>query len=197
MINIIYFVAVLIVAFWAVVSGFRKGITHQIASLLGFAFGAVAARILTPEFSQHFSWVTPLSQSPEFQEFSTNLVCAVCIYIVVFVLFYIFSGILQWILATIPVGMFNRILGSVFALTKNLLWLSIVFNLLLCFSSESELLRYERANDGNLMAAVMSMTHTFLGCDGAEEFAHFYQLKEAKSISCNFNKDNNVIIKNG
>lgn len=193
MTNTVYLIVVLVVAFIAIVSGFRKGITRQLSSLLGLAFGAVAARVFAPEFSSSFTWTDKFSQAPEFSDFTSNLVCAVVIYIFVYAMFFIFSGILQSAVSIFRVGMFNRILGAFFSLVKNLLWLSILFNLALCFSDRSELLRYERANDGNLMAAVMSLTPGLLGCFGAEDFAHYHQLKEAKKISCNFNTSNNVI----
>lgn len=193
MTNTVYLIAVLAVAFISVAVGFRRGITRQLASLLGLAFGAVASRIFTPEFTSSFSWTSDYSQAPEFSDFTANLVCGVTIYTVVFCLFYIFSGILQSAVSLFQVGMFNRLLGAFFCLLKNMLWLSILFNLALCFSRQSELLRYERANDGNLMATVMSLTPGILGCYGAEDFAHYHQLREAKKISCNFNTQNNVI----
>lgn len=194
MFNAIYLASVLIVAFWAIVAGFRKGISRQLASLLGFGFGAVASRILTPEFASSFTWSARFGHSPQFVEFTSNLVCGIIIYTFVFVLFYIFSGVLQSAMSVFQIGMLNRIAGSFFSLIKNLLWLSMIFNLLICCSSQSNLLKYEQANDGNLMAAVMSLTPAILGCDGAEEFAHYYQLKEAKKISCNFTNRNDVIL---
>lgn len=197
MINALYFVAVLIVAIFAIISGFRKGITNQLSSLLGFSFGVVSARIFTPEFAQYFEFCASISQAQEFADITVNLICAVIIYVVIYGFFSIFSGILRQAVAVFDVGILNRILGSCFSLVKNLLWLSIILNLALCMSEKSDLLRYEKANDGNLVAAVMAMTTTFLGCYGAEDFAHFYQLKEAKSISCNFNREINVISRKG
>lgn len=193
MADIFYLALVLIVAFVAVAAGFRQGITRQIASLLGLAFGAVAARILTPEFADSFRWTERVGQAPEFNEFTANLVCGVIIYTVTYAVFFLLGGILKSAVSVFEVGMFNRLLGAFFSLVKNLLWLSILFNLFLCFSPESRLIRYERSNDGNLVAAVMAMTPAILGCYGAEDFAHFHQLKEAKSISCNFMDYKNVI----
>lgn len=197
MINIVYLALILVVAFYAIFSGFRKGITGQIASLLGFGFGAVGARILTPEYSYQFQWAAKMSQTPEFNELTVNLVCAIIIYTIIYFLFSFLSFPFRRIFSFIYIGMFNRIVGAFFSITKNLLWLSIFFNLLLCFSSSSGLLKYERANDGNLVAAIISLTPAILGCAGGEDFAHFNQLKEAKYISCNFNGLHDVIILQG
>lgn len=191
--SIFYLVAVLVVAFLSITVGFRRGITQQIASLLGLGFGAVAARVLTPQLSSGWEWTERFSPAPEFNEFTANLLCAVVIYCVTYFLFSIISPILRSALSVVEKGMFNRILGAFFSLFKNLLWLSIILNLFLCLNAESGLLRFERSNDGNLVAAVMAMTPAILGCYGAEDFAHFHQLKEAKKISCNFNGCYNVI----
>ena len=194
MLNGFYLFLVLAVAFIAIAWGFRRGITGQLASLLGFAFGAVAARVLTPEFTASFYWVDSFTPAPEFNEFGRRLVCASIIYSITYFIFSIISKLLRGAMSVFQVGMFNRLLGAFFSLVKNLLWVSIILNFLICFSAESDLMRYERSNDGNLVAAVMELTPAILGCYGGEDFAHFHQLKEAKSISCNFNASKNVII---
>lgn len=203
-----YLILVLVVAFVAIVVGFRRGFTMQLSSLLGFAFGSVAARVLTPEFAPSFQWSHSWSPSPEFHEFTSNLVCGVSIYIAVYFLFFLLKPILCAAMSVVNIGMFNRIVGSLFSLLKNLLWLSIFFNLYLCFNPDSGLLRYESSNDGNLIAAVMDMTSAILGCNSAEDFAHYHQLKEAKTISwnsevlpsdicCNFTTEKSVITTKG
>lgn len=183
MLNLFYLLIVLLVAFVSIAIGFRRGITQQLSSVLGLAFGAVAARILEPELSPSFLWVQKFTPDPDFNEYAINLVCSCSIYIIVYWLFALISGILRGALSVFEVGMFNRLLGGFFSLLKNLLWLSIFLNILICFKSESGLLRYQRANDGNLVAAVMELTPAILGCYGGEDFAHFHQLKEAKTIS--------------
>ena len=183
--NVFYLLIVLLVALVSLATGFRRGITMQLSSLLGFAFGAVAARIFVIPLSKYFMWVEHFSPAPEFNDFSVNLVTCGVIYTVVYWAFSIFSIILRKAMAVFDTGIFNRLLGSFFSLVKNLLWLSLFLNFLICFKSESGLLKYERANDGNPVAAVMELTPAILGCYGGEDFAHIHQLKEAKSISLN------------
>ena len=191
--NVFYLIIVLLVALVSLATGFRRGCTMQLSSVLGFAFGAVAARVFTHPFSQYFMWVEHFSPAPEFNEFSVNLVTAGVIYSIVYWLFSILSGILRKAMAVLETGIFNRLLGSFFTLIKNLLWLSLFLNLMICFKSESGLLGFERANDGNPVAAVMELTPMILGCYGGEDFAHIHQLKEAKSISCNMKpEDDNL-----
>lgn len=191
---IVYLILVLTVGVVSLAKGFRTGITNQLASLLGFAFGAVGSRVLNGEFVSSFGWVSGLTPAPELNHPAASLVCGATIYFVVFSLFSILSGLLRGAMSVFETGMFNRLLGAFFCCLKNLLWLSIFFNLLLCFSPKSELLRFERANDGNLVSAVMEMTPAILGCVGGEDFAHINQLREAKKISCNFRRERNVIL---
>lgn len=194
MINVAYLFIVLAVALLSMAIGFRRGITMQIGSLLGFAFGAVAARVVGPEWAASAELAKSASMAPEFRDFTANLICGIATYIIVYFLFSMLTPVLRSAMSVFQVGVFNRMLGAFFCLVKNLLWLSMALNLLLCLSPKSELLRYESANDGNLIAAVMELTPAILGCNGAHDFAHFHQLKEAKSISHNFNLELNVII---
>lgn len=195
MVNALYLFLIIIVTLWSVAYGFRKGVTGQLAHLLGFAFGAVGSRVLAPQFYEHFLWISNLSQAPEFREMTVDLVCAVIIYSVIFAFFSLITPLMHKLMAVVRVGMLNRIGGAFFALLKNLLWLSIAFNLLLCLSPKSRLLSYMKANDGNSIAAVMSLTPAILGCYGAEDFAHINQLKEAKLISANFqNSDPSIYV---
>lgn len=191
--NGFYLTLVLIVGFVSIAVGFRQGITRQLASLLGFSFGAVAARVLARPLSDSFEWASRWAPHPMFADFAVNLVSAVIIFAAVYLVFLLFSRILNGAMAVFEIGMFNRILGAFFSLVKYMLWLSIFLNLSLCFSTESGLMRYETANDGNLVAGVMEITPLFLGCYGADDFAHFHQLKEAKGISLNYNARKCVI----
>lgn len=183
--NGFYSIIIILVALYSVVKGFKTGISQQMATLLGFGFGAVAARVLSPQLSIHFLWAADLSLAPEFNEFTVDLVCSISIFATVFCLFSLLSPILQKLMRVIEVGIINRICGAVFSLVKYLLWTSMALNLLLCFSEQSGLLYYERSNDGNLVGSVMDITAVFLGCYSAEDFALFHQLKDAKSISHN------------
>ena len=195
LLNLFYILIVILTALVSIAIGFRRGITGQVAPLLGFAFGAVVTRVLSPDFSHYFLWVERFSPAPEFNEFAVSLICSSTIYTVVYWLFACLNVIFKKALVVIEIGMFNRLLGAFFSMVKNLLWLSIFLNILICFKSESGLLRYERANYGNPVATVMEITPAILGCFGGEDFAHFHQLKEAKYISRNDLPENAEVAK--
>ena len=49
-----YQLVALVVAAVSIVGGYRKGLTGQVPDVLGFAFGLVTARVLSPELE---SWL--------------------------------------------------------------------------------------------------------------------------------------------
>ena len=194
MANGFYLILAIAVALVSIFYGFWKGISGQLAALLGFAFGVVAARVLTPEYHDHFNNISSILVEEPYEELAAHTFCAAAIYIVTFLLFCLFTPILRGALSIFDVGILNRIAGGIFSLTANLLLLSIFYTLLLCINPNCGLLKYEKSDDGNLAAAIMDMTPAFLGCQGADEIAHLVQLQQAATISCNFNPSQNVII---
>ena len=194
--NLAYAVLVLVVALWSIFRGFRLGITRQLSSLLGLAFGSVCARVFTSQYCMYADKLVRGIAEPHYVGLVSNLVCAVCIFIIVFLLFNLTKGIFRRIMSVFHVGILNRMIGSFFCLVCNLLWLSIFFNLLICLRPDSGLMLYEKSDDGNMIAAVMAMTPAILGCRGAEDYAHEVQLREASTISRNYNESESVIIIN-
>lgn len=191
-----YMIMTVIVAVAAIIYGFWRGITGQISFVLGFAFGVVASRIFTPVLLPYFTPRVSFLVDPYYSDFAAQAFCATSIYIVVFLLFGLTTKIFRGALSVFDVGMFNRLVGAFFSLTAALLGLSIFFTLLLCVNPDCGLLSYEKSGDGNMAAAVMDITPSLLGCQGADEFAHLVQLRQAATISCNFNTFPNVIYKN-
>lgn len=183
MADILYPWLVLIVAVLGLTFGFRRGFTGQISYLLGCGFGIVCARVFTPRYTSDFeSWIKSFYDSP-FTELIANLACASCIYLFVFVFFFLTTKILRGALSIIEVGIFNRMLGAFFSLFCWLILLSIILNLTLFCNPESGLLKYEKSDDGNMVSAVMAIAPSFLGCCGADDFAHKVQLQKAATIS--------------
>lgn len=191
----IYLTIILFVAGYSVIAGFRRGLMGQFSGLLGMAFGIVGARVLTPEFYCSFKpWLGSITPD-NFINFSSQLICAVLIYAFIYLLFSIFAKILNSAVSMLFEGMLNRLAGSFFCITKNLLWVSILYTLILCFNRQSGLLAYAGQDDGNMIGAVMELTPAFLGCGGANDLYHLIQMKDAATISCNFSKQENVIIR--
>lgn len=183
MAKIILTVIILGVAFYSIVLGFRKGLTNCVPSLIATAFGVASVRIFTSGTLAPLHTFIPWNFEPAYLEFVDNFLWAALIYSAVYIALKVFCSIFSRLLSIIPVGMFNRIVGSLFMLFKNLLWLSLLFNLILCFSPEIGLLDYEKSNDGNLIAGILDLAHAVTGCVSADYLSHLVQLKEASFIS--------------
>lgn len=194
--DVVYLGIILIVAAYSAINGFRKGLTKQLANLLGAGFGAVAARVLAPGWSHSFQDIARMMNHGQFPAFTSEVVCAVCIYGFVYFLFAIFAGVLHSAMAVFQTGMFNRLLGMFFCIFKNLMWVSVGYTLLLCFNPDNGLVKYAGRYDGNIVEGVMQICPALLGCPGAEDLSHLLQLREAAKISCNFNPPLLVIKEN-
>ena len=188
-----YHILILVVSTVAVISGFRKGFTGQVSGILGLAFGVVCARVFEQPSEEFFRALLPgISNSP-FSEFIYSVISAATVYVIVYLVFRIFTAILRSALQIFYVGMLNRIMGSFFCLLKYLMFLSLFYNLILCVHPDSTLLRYARADDGNMVDEVTMLAPALLGCMGVDDLSHLWQLNEAKKISCNINRASDVI----
>ncbi len=97
--------------------------------------------------------------------------------------FSIFTGVLNFVLGMIPVGIVNSIAGAAFSTLKYLMFLSILFDLAICRPFESPLMHCAQHDDGNLVDGVIRLAPELLGTMSAEEYILSVQLWEAKSIS--------------
>ena len=178
-----YHTLVIAVGLVALVRGFRKGLTRQVSALLGFVFGAVAARTLGPGFEGWLmGWMPefyhPVARSFFFSTLSYGLIWCGCV-----LLFSMFTRILNLVLGCIPVGIMNSICGAVFTLLKYLMFLSLLFDLAICRPFGSPLMHCAQHDDGNLVDGVIRLAPAVLGFMSAEDYILKVQLWEARSIS--------------
>lgn len=183
--DLLYHILIIAVAFIALAKGFKSGFTGQISAILGFAFGIVCAHIFSTQGESFFRMILPGVKDCVGSSFIYSLLSAVSIYVIVFYLFKILTKVLRSAMEVFNVGMLDSILGAAFSLVKYLLVLSIFLNLLLCVSPNSGLMKYARADDGNIVEGVVLLAPALLGCFSAEDLSHILQLWEAKKISVN------------
>ena len=179
----IYHILVIAVALVGIFRGFNAGLMRQVSGVLGFVFGIVAARALGPDFSSWLAGWLPQVYHPVAKSFFVSILGYGIIWGLCMLLFSIFTGILNFILGMIPVGIMNSIAGSAFCLLKYLMFLSILFDLALCRPFDSPLMHCARHDDGNLVDGVIRLAPELLGTISAEEYIHKVQLWEARSIS--------------
>lgn len=179
----IYHILVLAVALVGMLRGFHTGLMRQVSGVLGFAFGMVAARILGPDLTVWIAGWFPHYYDPVAKTFFLEILAYGTIWGLSVFLFSMFTGILNFILGFIPVGIMNSIAGAAFSTLKYLMFLSILFDLALCRPADSPLMHCARHDDGNLVDGVIRLAPVFLGTMSAEDYILGVQLWEAKSIS--------------
>lgn len=181
--NGLYYIIVVVVAVWAVFSGYRRGFMSQIGAVIAVAFGIVAARLLSPEFVGHInSWL------PDgFTGFNRMFLCETLTCGLIFIIVSGLIGLCVWpigkLVGLLGSGVVDALGGAFFRLFQMLILLSIVYNLLVDLNPSSDLTRSSSRHDGNLVEGVMQVAPALLGFPGAEEVAYRQQLEEAKKIS--------------
>ena len=119
--------------------------------------------------------------------FIYSVTAAALVYVAVYMLFRMMTKVLRSAMQVFYVGMLDKLLGAAFSLTKYMLLLSIIYNLIICVNPSSSLMKYATADDGNVVEGVMLLAPGLLGCHSIEDLSHLLQLREAKKISCNIN----------
>lgn len=181
--SILYHLVVIAVALLGIVRGFRMRFTGQVPALIGMAFGVVCARMFCEPVQHYLYSVMPsAAASVEGDFISGNIACAL-IYTPAYFLFKLLTLVVGVVLRRFDTGMFDNIAGAAAGLLRYMMLLSISYNLLLCLNPRSELLRYARSDDGNVVREVMLLAPALDGCQSVETLGHLLQLEDAKKIS--------------
>ena len=188
-----YQLVALVVAAVSIVGGYRKGLTGQVPDVLGFAFGLVTARVLSPVLGSWLVDTLPFLWSGPSGAVMPSVVASSGVYLAVFYAFRSLTAVLRRAMEVFDIGVPDSLLGAAFGLTKYMTILSIIYNLLLCINPDSRLMRWQNANDGNIVEEVLALSPALLGGLGAEELSHQVQLREARKISCNQSGTGGVI----
>lgn len=189
----VYHIIVIAAAAIAVISGFRRGFTGQVSGILGFAFGTVCAHVFAPQSEALVRSILPGIQGHTGSAFIYSVLSAALVYTVVYLLFKMLTKVLRSAMQVFCVGMLDSLLGAAFCLLKYMLFISIVYNLILCVNPQSSLMKYAEADDGNVVEAVLYLAPGMLGCGSVDDLYHLLQLREAKKISRNILPPDNVI----
>ncbi len=179
----IYHLIALIIFAVAIVRGYRKGLFRQVPLLIGFCFGVVCARLFCQPVCDGLhelfpSWGAKPDGSYVYCTIATGL-----IYIIVYEVFSFCTSFLKYFFNPLSKGILGSLGGAVFSAVRYMLMLSIIYNFLLCRSTDSSLFKYAKADDGNIVEEVMLIAPAILGGESVEDLAHRLQLDAARSIS--------------
>lgn len=193
MTDALFHIIALGVAILGVLRGYRRGLTGMVTSVLGMAFGIVTAHIFADAATDFALEILPHQRGRDMQYVATNLGCGG----VFFLVYFIFRSLTWIIRAAMSLaqggGLINSLLGAFFCLANYLLMLSICYNVFVGIDPSSALMKYGRADDGNICAGVLWIAPTCLGSESFSDFALQEQLREAKKISVNRGAPSGVI----
>ncbi|MDE6296047.1 MAG: CvpA family protein [Muribaculaceae bacterium] len=179
-----YHLLIIVVALLAVVRGYRRGLTGQVTSVLGLAFGVICTHIFIPGVSDVIGSIIGRSHLEEGGEYLTGNIAALLIYGSVYLLFRSITGIVRQAARMLGTSLLDSLLGAAFCIFNYLLVLSMVLNVLVGYNPDSPLMRDGRSDDGNLVNLVLCIAPATLGSESFDDFAHRMQLRDARKISC-------------
>lgn len=185
----IYSLFIILILLFALYIGWQKGMVNQIASLLGLAFGFVAARLLYEPMS---TLIDPIFPEPEqfaqepfgtlLRRYTLYMTSAIVVFVVVYLLFKLFGSVITSALQYIHTGAINSILGSGFSFIKWTLLTSILLNVWIIFKPESELAAHCNDGDGNIVELIVSVAPALFGTEGPADLEHYHRLQQAKQM---------------
>ena len=158
-----FHIIVIAVAAVAVVRGWRRGLSGQAASVLGFAFGTVCAHVMAPWAEAEVASWGLIAPHDCRAAFLTGTVARSGTYAVVYTVAKALTSIIERLLKPLGTGMLNSMAGSLFCLADWLMWTSIVLNLTLCAKPDCGLERCGDNGDGNVVAETMLFAPALLG----------------------------------
>lgn len=179
----LFHIIAIFVAVLGVVRGYRRGLTGMVTSVLGLAFGVVCAHIFCDAAADVVEQLLPKRLTERSGFYLTSNLGAGAVYFIVYWIFRTITKVIRDALDTGSSGLLNSLIGAAFCVANYMLMLSVAYNVGVGLNPSSQLMRYGRADDGNIIEAVMWIAPGALGSESFSEFAHEEQLRQARTIS--------------
>lgn len=189
----LFHIIALCMAALGVLRGYRRGLTGMVTCVLGMAFGIVCAHIFMEGATSLFIKLLPYGARTRGALYLASNLGGGLVFFTVYLLFKSVTGVIRQAMEHVGTGLLDSLIGAAFCLINYMLMLSIVYNIFVGLNPESSLMRYGKADDGNISSVVMSLAPAALGSCSFSEFAHEEQLREAKKISFNLFGPDDVI----
>lgn len=173
-------IAVLLIG---VVRGYRRGFTGLAPSVLALACGAVVANVAGEGAAAAMQGWLPVGEEDTFRPFMASFLPAAAVYCIAYTVVEVITGILRRILGVIGFGILNALSGAIFCSFNYLVWLSMLFNLIICLDHDSTLIRTLSHDDGNIVGVVLVVAPAVVGAESPAELNHAIQVRDARKIS--------------
>lgn len=115
-----------VIALYAVITGFMKGLLSQIGQIAGLIIGVLASRALTPGLLLMLSADADTEPASMF----TTVLCYILVYLAAYFSVVLVARLLKLVVKVVCLGIIDRLAGAVFKLLKWLLVMSLAYNLL-------------------------------------------------------------------
>lgn len=147
--------------------GYYKGILSQLGSIAGVFLGIICCRLFGDVFAsfltETFAGSTTTAASTEFLN---NVIAHVLIFVLAYLGMRIVASMMSKVLSTIKLGIINRIGGAVFAPIQWLVMLSLLLNLWIAISPDTELVK---SSSGIATETVVNLAPDILGTETAQD----------------------------
>lgn len=181
----IYHFILLIVAAVAIFIGYRKGLIKQMAGIVGIILGIVSVHVFSDSVEPIIREQYPSFKGGFLEDYTYSVVTACVVFLAVYAVMQLLSFVFKHILGAMDLGVLNSLLGSVFCVFKFMVVMSVLYNIIISIDSDSSLVDYCNADDGNIVGVVMCLAPALLDIDSADDLLYMKQKEEAKSISYN------------
>lgn len=181
--DFVYHLIVIVVTALAVIRGYRKGLTEQVASVVALCFGLICGHLFEPPVEDLIRELYPELSCRLGGDCFLEMVSAGSVYVVTYLIIRLLLGVLNKVDAVFGRTIINSLAGALFCMFNYLFFLSIILNLTVDYYPGSALLKYGNDRDGNVVEIVVKIAPGLLGVPGVEELGHEVQLEEAKKIS--------------
>lgn len=166
--------------------GIRRGISGQMASVLGAAFGiggvAVAGPMVTEWVIRTWPFLATASPLPRYLP---EALSSALVYVGIYLLLLSLGPALNIIFRPLGRGAVNMVIGGVWGIAKWAMLLSLLFNVLIGLSHDSSLLKASKQGDGNLASAVMLLAPALTGTCNCDDLAYAIQMEQARAFDRN------------
>lgn len=178
-----YALIAVVVGIFAMMMGYRRGFIAQIPQLIGMTIGIVCAHIFLYPGEELLREVCPQFKNMLASDYIYSVMTTGLIYLVVFFVFSKVSSFISLAMKMISLGILNKVFGTFVSLLRYMLLLSVIFNFILAWRNDEELIKLATCNDGNLVVGIVSLQSLLLGGDSVDDLSLTLQLHAAKSIS--------------
>lgn len=133
---------------WGVYRGFTKGVIHEIAQIGALGLGIVVGIYLS-------KWIGGFVASVlNTNEEQTQIIAFLIAFIGTLILVFYIAGILEKVVKTVHLGLFNQLFGAAFASIKYIVILSVLINIINTADARGEYIKKESRENSLLYKPV-------------------------------------------